>query len=46
MFFAAAGMVVLGLLTSGCEQKKAEEAPKSGQTTTAPAPAKKAPKGC
>jgi hypothetical protein len=46
--FAVAGMVVLGLLMAGCVQKKAEESVKSGQTTTAPAPApaKKSPVGC
>jgi hypothetical protein len=45
--FTAAGMLVLlGLMTSGCDQKKAEEPTKSEQTTTAPAPVKKAPKGC
>lgn len=46
--FAAAGMVVLGLLMAGCARKKSEESVKSEQTTTAPAPApaKKSPVGC
>jgi len=48
---AAAGMVVLGLLISGCEQKKAEQQPAPEQKPVAekapvPAPAKKAPQGC